>query len=646
MRIVAIDVEAKESCFSPWQSTWYATVVGVVDSDGFNQTLWFTHKDKLPTTRAVEILQQIIDDADIVVAHNWKYDMHSLRALGINFDNANVWCTMVAEYLLCGQDKDVSLSLGNTAERYGLEPKLDKVKLEWDRGIHTKDIDADLLEEYVLDDAQKALKIFAFQQPKVDELNQRRLIELQSEYIKVLTDIERNGFLFDSDRAKEIVLETNKQIAMVEDEFRILCNEPNLNLSSAQHKSAVLFGGRIKFKRSIGWHVTTLKTKPESLYKEMWEEVEYDHPGIGFEPPMTNKKGKNGYYSTDKKIVDQLNSGRNKILRRAKELLLEHSHLNKIASTIDGIGDSGLLNKVEEDGLIHPTLNNTTTATGRLSSSNPNSQNLPRGNTSPIKTCIKPRHDGIYQVDLSQIEWRAAAVCGNDAVMLKEINDKIDQHIQAVIDKNLMGLTFIDKSDPESKKNRDNAKIFNFRMIYGGSPYGFYLDPKMPAFNKKRWAQICAGFETKYSGLADYNNRNIRHVFSHGTLAIPTGRRFQFKKEIFKDGMWNYNPRQVKNYPVQGLAGGDILPLMAVIIRRGMVALGLKSKLILTVHDSLVFDYFKDELESLNKLCLNVASNLPKYIEAYFGFKWACRLDAESEIGPNYGSLKFYDQTK
>ena len=645
MQIIAIDTETSYNVFSPWMPGWYLSVVGIVSSDGYRKTFWFYHNDIVPTVQAVPQIQKEIDKADVCVAHNWKFDMNVLRAIGVNFDHTNFWCTMVAEYLLNGQDKDIAYGLSPTSERHGFPPKLDKVKLEWDRGKDTCEIDAPLLEEYVLDDAQLALNIYLKQHKLAQEFEMVRLIELQSEYIKVLSDIETNGFLFDAVVARNIVKDTEQKIEELEAEFREICNEPYLNLSSPQQKSAVLFGGKLK----VGipkWVTIPRKTLPETVYKEIIETHEYTHPGIGFSPPKGLSLGKFGYYSTDKNVVNLLNPGRNKVLRRAKEILFEHSHYNKLKNTLEGQDGNGLLNKICEDGLIHPTLNNAVTATGRLSSSDPNSQNLPRGNTSPIKTCIKARFDGIYQIDLSQIEWRGAAELSQDEVMINEVNSGIDQHIQAVVDPDLMGLKFIDKSDPESKKNRDNAKVFNFRMIYGGSGYGFYRDEKMPDFSLRKWNKICAGFERKYRGLAEYNARNIGYVLSHGFLTIPTGRRFKFKKTLFKDGIYTYNDRQVKNYPVQGLSGGDMLPLLAVVIRRGLVAGKFKSIIILTVHDSLVFDYKDGELERLNKLCLAAAKALPQYYEAYFGHKWVTKLDAESEIGPNYGTLKGYDETK
>jgi DNA polymerase-1 len=645
LRVAAIDTETTITTLNPWAEGFYLSVVGVVDNEGNKKVFWFEHEEVMPTLRAIPDIQAVLDTYDVVIAHNWKFDMNVLRSYHLNFDKANLWCTMVGEYLLSGQEGSVSLKLADTAERYGVGHKLDEVRVEWERGIDTRFIDHEKIERYVLSDAELALYIYEHQAPIAEKKGMTRLIQLQSEYIKVLSDIETNGFKFDLDKAKEIIEDTDRQIAELEAEFKEMVNEPYLNMASPQQRSAVLFGGPIK----IGipkWVIRTLKTKPESLYREIVEEHEYLHPGIGFSPPQGVKKTKTGYWPTDKGTLDQLSCGRNAKLKRAKELLFDHSHLHKLKNTLLGQNDNGLVNKVERDGLIHPTLNNTVTATGRLSSSNPNSQNLPRGNTSPIKKCITPRFDGIYQIDLSQIEWRAAAWLSQDRVMIDEINAKVDQHIEAVVNPNLMGLKFISKDDPESKKNRDNAKVFNFRMIYGGSPYGFYLDPKMPDFSKKRWAQICNGFDDKYCGLKAQNDKFIQSQLTTGMVQIPTGRFFKFQKSIYKEGYWQYNERQAKNYPVQGIAGGDMLPLLAVIIRRGLVKGGYRSKLILTVHDSLVFDFVADELEKLNKLCLTVAKNLPTYFEAYFGHKWNTRIDAESEVGPDYGTLKFYGETK
>jgi DNA polymerase I-like protein with 3'-5' exonuclease and polymerase domains len=178
-------------------------------------------------------------------------------------------------------------------------------------------------------------------------------------------------------------------------------------------------------------------------------------------------------------------------------------------------------------------------------------------------------------------------------------------------------------------------------MIYGGTEWGFYLDINMPSFEIGEWIQIIKDFFAKYGKLKGYHNESVQFVLENGYLELPTGRWFKFHKVGFKDGMPCYKINQMKNFPVQGISGGDFLPLMAVIIRRGMRKMQLKSKMFLTVHDSLVFDYLQSEERRLAKLCYSVGNNLGTYIKNYFKLDWNVDLECEVEAGPTYGDLKF-----
>jgi DNA polymerase-1 len=163
----------------------------------------------------------------------------------------------------------------------------------------------------------------------------------------------------------------------------------------------------------------------------------------------------------------------------------------------------------------------------------------------------------------------------------------------------------------------------------------------MPRFSKAKWKLICENFYKKYAGLKAWQDRNIETVIRNdGWLQIPTGRRFKFNKTEVKDGVTWYAENKIKNYPIQGNSGGNILPLACVVIRRGMRRAGLVSKMILTVHDSLVFDVVAEELPKLVKLCTIVGRNLGRYISDYFEVDWNVNLDGECEYGPNYGELK------
>jgi DNA polymerase I-like protein with 3'-5' exonuclease and polymerase domains len=178
-------------------------------------------------------------------------------------------------------------------------------------------------------------------------------------------------------------------------------------------------------------------------------------------------------------------------------------------------------------------------------------------------------------------------------------------------------------------------------MIYGGSPWGFFLDHKMPDYSIERWNEICEAFYKKYAVLAEWQRRNIRMVLHGQEMVLFTGRRFKFYKTKYKDGIWQYNENQMKNYPVQGLAGGDILPLVVTIIRKGLQKYGLQSCMILTVHDSLVLDLISSEINKVAKLCHSVGDNLSDYVKAYFGYETAVKnFGGEFKIGDSYGKLR------
>lgn len=640
MNILCLDTEHSKDMFYAYEEGFYLACVGMVNNKGYTEIVWFDHCDKERTENGINIIQEHINWADIIVMHNAKHDVQVLKAFGIKFKDTKLHCTMVSEYIIRGQDKMMNWSLDNTAERYGLEKKLGGPKEYWDKGIDTYDIPSNILEPYCIRDCEITLDIYHLQQPLIDKRNQRKIIDLQNEFTYCLVDMEINGFYFDVDMAEAIIEEYNGLIEFYYNSIKEIVGYDNINLSSNQQLSAILYGGILKLTE-MEWVITTFKTKPYSLYSEKSITKEVEYAGLGFKP-LPNSMRKDGYYRTDKDTILKLSAGTRQ-MRDVKKLLIQYSEAAKASETLRGkSSDKGLLSKIQLDGRIHPKFNQTVTATGRLTSSDPNGQNLPRGNTSPLKRCIRPTLDGIMQEDVSQMEWRDAAWLSQDKTMIEEINSGVDQHIATVRD--LMELEFIDKNDPISKENRFNAKIFNFRMIFGGSEWGFYNDIKMPKFSLSKWKKIIKGFFTKYNGLQMWHYKSIKEGITTGELTLPTGRWFKLYKSVYKDGILTYKENHMRSWPVQGLAGGDTLPLMAVIIRRGMRKLKLESKMILTVHDSIVFDYKESEKEVLVKLCYDVGNNMAHYMRVYYGLDWNVKLECECECGPSYGELKYVPQ--
>lgn len=636
MKILSLDIEGAYGIMHPYEEGFYTACVGMVTNEGNEKIVWIEHSKAIPTKNGIAIIQQWVDEADLMVGQNLKYDMCALMHYGVDFSKVKIWDTMVAEYLLSGQNIHARrFSLEAIAQWYEIPGKKgDKVNMYWDDGVDTKDIPEAILSEYQIQDCYVPLNIYYMQHDLAVKHNMLKLIELQCEFTLCLADMEYNGVNFDQEVAERIESEYRAKANEVQEQVRLALNEPKLDLGSLVQRSAALYGGVLKLCYKE-WVTRELKVRPETLYYERTIRTEHPIKGLGFRPPKNPKlRNKNGYYKVNHDTIADLPT-HTKALRKWKEIILDYATYRKIHQTLKGKSyKTGLMRKCGIDGKVHPELNQTSSKTGRLTSKNPNGQNL----FSAIKICFKPSLDYIGQVDLSQVEWRGAGELAQDEVIIREVNEGVDQHIDTCT--NMMELPFKNKQDPESKKNRDHAKVFNFRMIYGGSYWGFHLDIDMPDFGIKKWKKIIKTFFKKYWRLNEWHVENIRHVLQKGFLRLPTGRWFQFHKIVEEEGEKTYSYNQIKNYPVQGLAGGDILPLTAVIIRRGMIAMGLLSKMILTVHDSIVFDIAKGEEDRLKDLCLKTCASLREYIQAYFGIPWRTYLEGEFEIGTNYKELR------
>lgn len=235
----------------------------------------------------------------------------------------------------------------------------------------------------------------------------------------------------------------------------------------------------------------------------------------------------------------------------------------------------------------------------------------------------------IIDVDLSSLEVRVAAFLSQDQVMIKELVEGLDMHQHNAE-------TFFGKGDPDT---RTLAKIFSFRIIYGGSAYAFYMDHKMPKLPLKKWEEIVENFYGKYYGLKCWQDKNFQTVLKQGYLVNPTGRILTFQKHL-KGGVMMYGRPDVCNYPVQSLATADIVPLAMVVIHRRLKKEGLHDvKMINQVHDSIIFDAPKKDVDKTCEICITVFRELPKLIESYFGFKYNVPMDGEAKFGNNWNEL-------
>jgi DNA polymerase I-like protein with 3'-5' exonuclease and polymerase domains len=657
MEILGIDIETSKSPnHFPWRAGYYLSLISLSYPNGTVNTWTFHHDENKfydPDKNFREI-QREIDRFDVIAAHNAKFELNNLRH---RLKFKKIHCTMVGEYLINHQSKK-DINLDAMSFKYNLPVKDDRVKKMWDSGMDSHEIPLSVFIPYCEEDARKCRIIAEAQVHKIINQGLKLNFDLQMRWLDMLSAMETRGIKFDVDEAKRIVKHYKKLAYVLEKKVKLLCGPymqaHELNLSSNDDLSVLLYGGVItrKEKRPV-IKTKNIKTRMPYVFtykdgrkviKQRWvshpdtrvvrmvfKDVNYRLKGLGITPLKKTDVAKSTedkpFYKVDKDTLPFLGLG-SRIQKTVVKLLLKLGSVEKVVSTFQGENGTGLLSKIGTDGRLHTNYNQAVTATGRLSSSDPNSQNLPRSGTSPIKRCFIPELDYILNADLSQIELRVPAQLSQDATMMHEIASGIDLHAKATTD--IMKVVL-------NKLNRFYAKTFNFRMIYGGTEYGFHKDPNMPNFGLKKWREVVKAFYAKYRGLERWQQANIKHVIDgDGSLVLPTGRKFVFSLGF----QGKYNERQIKNYPVQGLAGGDILPLGAVILWDALRNKGFKSVPILTVHDSVVFDVAEGEQDRLADLCMTVFNNLPKYIKQYWGFDWQVPLTGEVEIGRNYGEQK------
>ena len=255
------------------------------------------------------------------------------------------------------------------------------------------------------------------------------------------------------------------------------------------------------------------------------------------------------------------------------------------------------------------------TATGRLSSRDPNFQNQPRGGTFPIRKVIQSRFDGgqILEVDFAQLEFRTAVFLAQDKQGMEDIKNKIDVHRFTA---DIIGVS------------RQDAKAHTFKPLYGGTT-GTEDEKK---YYKK--------FAEKYADITKWHEELQTHAITYKRVKLPTGREYSFPyAERMPWGGSSY-ATQIKNYPVQGFATADIVPLACIKIYELMKEQKVKSLLINTVHDSIVADVYPGEEAVMSKIFKQGTASVIPALKEYYGINFNVPLDTEVKMGYDWLNMK------
>lgn len=508
-------------------------------------------EDRAEAIKQLAIFKELFEDEEIEkIAQNIKYDKHILLRYDIEVKGKQ-FDTMLAHYLL---EPDMRHNMDSMAKNYLNYEPVPIATLIGKKGknqLSFKQVAIEKQVEYAAEDADitfQLSKIFRAlcKENKVEELMQTIEIPL----VNVLTDMEEEGINIDVDFLNNYAESLAKELDIQESKIYELSGV-RFNLSSPKQLGEVLFD-----KMQI---------------------------------PYKGKRTKTGQYATGE---DKLQT-----LKKDNEIvayILEFRQLSKLLSTYV-LAIPKLINK--NTGRLHTTFSQAVAATGRLSSVNPNIQNIPirteRGRK--VREAFIPRSKEytLLAADYSQIELRLIAEMSKDKVMLEAFNNGEDIHTLTA-----SKVFKVDLKDV-TREMRSNAKVVNFGIIYGVSAFG--LSQQTDMSRKESKATIDSYFET-YPGIKEYMDNNIAKAREKGYVETIMGRKRILKNIDSQNAILRGAAERIAiNAPIQGSAA-DLIKIAMIDIFEEMKKRSLKSKMLLQVHDELIFDVFKPELEEMTAL--------------------------------------------
>ena len=374
--------------------------------------------------------------------------------------------------------------------------------------------------------------------------------DIEMPLVKVLAKMEANGVKIDIEGLKQISEEQAKEIKEIENKIYDIA-DVSFNIGS-----------------------------PKQLGEILFEKLKIKAPA---------KKTKTGQYPTGEEILQ-------KIINESPivQHILDYRSLTKLKSTyVDAL--PSLVSK--KDNLIHTSFNQAVTATGRLSSNNPNLQNIPvrTDKGREIRKAFVPRDENhiLLAADYSQIELRIIAHLSGDQAMQNAFREGLDIHADTA--SRVYGVAIEDVTS----EMRRNAKAVNFGIIYGMSAFGLAERLKI---SRSEASQIIKNYFKEYVGIQEYIDRQVSFARDYGYVETMLGRR-RYLRDINAGNsvVRNFAERNAINAPIQG-SSADMIKIAMIDIDKEMTSRNLKSKMILQVHDELVFDVCKDELDVLQEI--------------------------------------------
>ncbi len=510
------------------------------------------------------------------IGQNIKFDMLVLRhAAGIEV-RGELYDTMIVHYLLDPEARHGMDFLARSFLSY------DPVPIEALIGRGAKQIsmaqaDPSAVAEYAAEDADITLQLYGRLWPLLEETGQTELYRrIEAPLIPVLARMEFAGVFVDREILGESGAALTVEAARLEAEIREMTGAPELNVNSAKQLGDVLFG--------------TLRIDPKP------------------------KKTRTGQFRTDEEYLQSL-SDKHPVIDK----ILEYRGLKKLLSTyIEALPQ--LIHPAT--GRIHTSFNQAVTATGRLSSTNPNLQNIPIRDAAGReirKAFTAPDHDHvIVSADYSQVELRIMAHLSGDEALQQAFRDGEDIHTATAA--RVFGVSL----DEVTREQRRRAKTANFGIIYGISAFGLATRLRIPRPEAK---SLIDGYFTHYPGVKAYMDRVVAEARERGYVETIFGRR-RYLRDIRSDNSMTRSlaERNAINAPIQGSAA-DIMKIAMIEVDRLLRQRGSAARIVLQVHDELVLEVPQTEVTAITALVSEAmaaaaALAVPLLVEAQAGTSW------------------------
>lgn len=532
-------------------------------------------EDKEIAQSQVDIFKSVFEDENIEkIGQNIKYDILVLRNYNVRV-KGKLFDTMIAHYLINPELRHGMDYMALNYLNYQTTPIEDLIGPRGKNQKSMRDIEPELVSSYACEDADITLKLRNILSEELTKNNLEKLFnDIEAPLIYVLADMEWNGVRLDLNALETLSKQLNQELANIEKEIIEMAGV-EFNVNSPKQIGEVLF------------EILKISDKP--------------------------KKTKTGQYSTNEEELQKLKTAHPII-----DKILEQRGLKKLLSTyIDAFPQ--LVNK--STGKVHTSFNQTVAATGRLSSTNPNLQNIPirdeRGRE--MRRVFIP-DDGYVFVssDYSQIELRIMAHLSNDHNMIEAFN--LDQDIHAATAAKIFKIP-IEEVTPEM---RNKAKTANFGIIYGITPFGLSERLNIPRGEAK---DLIDEYFAMFPDVKKYMDDSINIAKEKGYVETIYGRKRYLPDINSRNAIVRgYAERNAINAPIQGSAA-DIIKVAMIRIYNELKNRNLKTKMILQVHDELNFNVPTDELEEVKTLIVAEMEN---------AFKLSIPLKTDIGVGDNW----------